>query len=238
MKASEPGRVIGIALQGFDGAAKDDKGTVLLFVNPSWWNGPMPVGGSTAGSGLSITQDSLLDFKNSTLSGVAAIISTNGTWSITADGYLSVAKVDAKNVTTENLTVKADAGATDRVVGVGRLQAGYDATLIQNPNVKPDSVIVVTFEGNPGSSWWISEKQDGQFMLHLAAPTTGDISFTYWIVPIDGVLDPTAASNTQETSATTTTATSQLPPPTDSGSSTPTDSGTSTPTDSGTSTTP
>ena len=224
MKAGEAGRVVGIALQAFDGARASDQGTVLMFVNPSWWNGPMATGSAAATAGLSISKESLLDFKGSTLTGVASIVSVGGNWSVTADGYLTAVKVEAKEVETAKLTLKANTGDPERVVGVGRLRAGYDAVLIQNPNVKEDSIIAVTFEGNPGSSWWIGEKQSGQFLLKLAAPAIGDIPFTYWIVPVDGILDPAsiAASGTGTQQVAT-------PPVTDSGTTSPVDSGTSTP---------
>jgi|GEM_PF-4282267 len=198
MKAAEAGRVIGIALQG-----ATQPGTVLIFVNPSWWNGPMPVDGAVASSSFTVTQDSLLDFKNSVLSNVAAIISTNGSWSVTSDGQLAALKVEAKDIVAETFTVKAAAAAPERTVGVGRIQAGYDAALVQNAKVKPDSLIVVTFEGNPGANWWIDEKLDGHFVLKLAQGAHTDLKFTYWIVPIEGALDPTAdedgsASGTDE----------------------------------------
>jgi hypothetical protein len=150
---------------------------------------------------------------------VASIISTNGSWTITADGTMSAVKVEAKDVSAERYSVKADAESKERVVGVAHLKPGYTSTLVQNPNIKPDSIIVITFEGNPGSSWWIGEKVLGQFALNLAAPAIGDTPFTYWIVPVDGVLDVTdSATATEETI--TPVDRIPTPEPTDSGSST------------------
>jgi hypothetical protein len=191
MKAAEAGRVIGIALQGWN---EDGVGMITVFVNPSWWNGPASLAGTTAGGTLSLTQDSLIDFKNSTLSNVAAIVSTNGLWSISADGYLIAERVEAKEVNTNKLTLKANA-VTDRVVGKAKLQPGYDAILVENPHVTEESIIVITFEANPGSNWWIAEKHQGSFMLKLAQGAIGETPFTYWVLPIDGILDPSAVTD-------------------------------------------
>jgi len=112
MKATEAGRVVGIALQSYDA---EETGTILMFVNPSWWNGPKAGADGAAGSALTVAADSLLDYQNSTISNVAAILSTNGTWSITSDGQLTAEKVDAKEVTTGALKLKGPTEG-DRVV--------------------------------------------------------------------------------------------------------------------------
>ncbi|WKZ28703.1 MAG: hypothetical protein QY323_04160 [Patescibacteria group bacterium] len=188
MKAAEAGRVIGIALEGWNGSGT---GRITVFVNPSWWNGPAALAGATAGGALSITGESLLDFKNSTLSNVSAIVSTSGLWSVSSDGYLVAEHIEAKEVNTRKLTLRADAAA-DRVVGKARLRAGYDAIMVENPHVTEESVIVITFEGNPGSNWWVSEKHQGSFILKLAQGAIDETPFTYWILPIDGLLEQAA----------------------------------------------
>jgi hypothetical protein len=158
----------------------------------------MPVGGSTAGSGLSITQDSLLDFKNSTLSGVAAIISTNGTWSITADGILTAGRVEAKTVQTEDVVVVQS--EQQSAASEGKIPAGSSATVIQNPAMKANSKVFVSFLGDPGSSWWIGEKGDGNFTLHVKLPVADDAPFEYWIVGVDDRRPPPAQDDGSSTS--------------------------------------
>ena len=79
---------------------------------------PEPVGGATVGGSLTISQDSLLDFKNSVLTNVAAIISTNGSWGVTSDGQLVAQKVEAKQVVAETYAVKAASDPAARMVGV------------------------------------------------------------------------------------------------------------------------
>ncbi|MFA5854259.1 MAG: hypothetical protein WC866_04195 [Patescibacteria group bacterium] len=235
MKAAEAGRVIGIALQGWN---EDGIGMVMVFVNPSWWNGPAALAGESVGGTLSLTQDSLMDFKNSTLSNVAAIVSTNGLWSISSDGYLTAERVDAKEVNTNKLTLKANSTA-DRVVGKAKLQAGYNSIIVENPHVTEESVIVITFEGNPGSNWWIEEKHPGSFTMKLAQGAIGDTPFTYWVLPIDGVLDQTMMTEEEPPPEVPTESGTGTPPtggsgPTESGSGTAetppdTGSGTTTP---------
>ncbi len=178
MKATEAGRVIGIALQ-----RKGADGTVLIFVNPSWWNGPMPVGGAMASSGLTIAQDALLDFKNSVLSNVAAIISTNGSWSITSDGVLAAKKVEAETVqSTDVVLVQSEAKAS---ASEGVIKDGYTATAIHNPAMKANSKVFVSFLGDPKGGYWVGEKGEGNFTVHLSQPAMGDLPFEYWIVGVD-----------------------------------------------------
>ncbi|HJV32495.1 MAG TPA: hypothetical protein VJ694_00540, partial [Patescibacteria group bacterium] len=209
MKATEAGRVIGIALQG----ASED-GTVLIFVNPSWWNGPMPVGGAMAEGTLNITQDSLLDFKNSVLSNVAAIISTSGTWSITSDGVLAAVKVEAKTVQAEDVVLVQSEEKSSAAEGV--IKDGYNATVVTNPLMKPNSKVFVSFLGDPRGGYWVAEKGEGNFTVHLTTPAMGDLPFEYWIVGVDD-RRPTTPAAVEEAPATT-------PPPeapvTDSGSGT------------------
>jgi hypothetical protein len=128
MKAIEAGRVIGIALQGLS-----EDGTVLIFVNPSWWNGPQPVGGSMAEGTLNVTEGSLLDFKDSVLTNVAAIISTSGSWSITSDGILAAVKVEAKTIQYEEAVVVQS--ETNASAAEGVVLAGYNAVVVHNPSM-------------------------------------------------------------------------------------------------------
>jgi len=143
----------------------------------------MPIGGATADSSLSIQQDSLLDFKNSVLSNVAAIISTNGSWSITSDGVLAAVKVEAKDVWADTYTVVQNDKSASTDEGV--IPAGYDAKVIYNPAMKPNARVFVSFLDNPGSADWVAERGEGNFTIHLAHPALNDLPFVYWILPVD-----------------------------------------------------
>ncbi|KPJ85732.1 hypothetical protein AMJ57_01950 [Parcubacteria bacterium SG8_24] len=64
-------------------------------------------------------------------------------------------------------------------------EAGMIGKLVINQAMEPNSLVVVTFEGNPGSSWWIEEKTTESFMVKLATPAPMDVPFTYWILGVD-----------------------------------------------------
>jgi len=219
-------------LQALQGAAAD--GTVLIFVNPSWWNGPMPVGGSMAGGSLNVEQDSILDFKNSVLTNVAAIISTSGAWSITSDGILTAKKVEAEEVEAQALTVKQTDGHA--AIGEGVIPDGYTAIVVHNPAMTPKAEVFVSFRGDPRGGYWVAERGEGDFTVHLAQPALGDLPFAYWIIGVDDMRTPSASGEEVSEPASGTESTSVTEPETpvqDSGSSTPgtptPDSGTSTP---------
>jgi hypothetical protein len=225
MKATEAGRVVGIALENYDGSGT---GLIKVFVNPSWYNGPAAVAGATAGSGLTVTEGGLMDFKSSTLSGLGGLLGADGSWSVTADGHLVAATVEAKTVTTDALVIRQSADS--QTTGEGTIPGGSNAIVIQNPAVHANSRVFVTFEGNPGGGWWVAEKGEGNFTIHLTAVAPAELPFQYWIMNVEDTrasLIPAGSSPATDSGT-----------PTDSGSSTlPTDSGTSTsPTDSATTT--
>jgi hypothetical protein len=188
-------------------------------VNPSWYNGPTPPSGqSVASSGLTISPDSLIDFRNSTLTNVSSILATNGLWSLSSDGTLVVQRVEAREVVSEKVGVR-QASDTDKTFGSGVIPAGYINMVVQNPNAHKNSLIFVTLEGNPGSAWWISEKQEGSFTITFAAHVGVEIPFTYWIVGVEGELYPQPTDSGSGTSEIPPPSTE--PPPTESGSGTP-----------------
>jgi hypothetical protein len=180
MKAAEAGRVIGIALEGWNGAGE---AMITVFVNPSWWNGPASLAGATAGSALTISGETLIDFKNSTLANVSAIVSTSGLWSVTSDGILAAQKVETKSVQTENVVlVQSEMAAS---VSEGLVSSGYNAAVVHNPSMTSNAKVFVSFLGDPGGGYWIGEKGEGNFTLHLARPAIQDLPFEYWILGVD-----------------------------------------------------
>ncbi|WKZ28868.1 MAG: hypothetical protein QY323_05060 [Patescibacteria group bacterium] len=180
MKAAEAGRVIGIALEGWNGSGT---GRITVFVNPSWWNGPAALAGAIAGGTLSTNGETLIDLKNSTLAGVSAIVSTSGLWSVTSDGILAAQKVEAKSVQAENVVLVQSESAAS--VSEGVVPEGYNATLVRNPSMTSNAKVFVSFLGDPGGGYWIGEKGEGDFTLHLARPATQDLPFEYWILGVD-----------------------------------------------------
>jgi hypothetical protein len=184
-------------------------------VNPSWYNGPTPPSGqSVASSGLTISPDSLIDFRNSTLTNVSSILATNGLWSLSSDGTLVAQRVEAREIKAE----RYDVTLTDGVAasGEGVFPQGNIAVVVMNPLVKPKSRVFVSFLQDPGSTHWIEARADGTFTVRLARPAVAEIPFEYWIVGIDDRRTPEAPSQppTEPPPA-------EEPPPTESGSGTP-----------------
>ena len=214
MKAAEAGRVIGIALEGTTG----DKTTIMMFVNPSWYNGPAPVTGTVTGTpGLTIKENDIIDFKNATLTNVNSIIAANGSWAITADGYLTAKQVVTDKLITSETTIiqQTDAAA----VAEGVILSGYDAVVIHNPLMRANSKVFVSFLGDPRGGWWIGERGDGDFTVHVAQPALTDLRFEYWIVGVDDRRPPEAEAASSPEPSPEEPATEEAPP-TDSASGT------------------
>jgi hypothetical protein len=188
MKATGSGQVVGYALDAWSGTGI---GRIDVFVNPSWDSGVSSLTDESGTSTLTVAGIPSQDFGGNLLTAVGGIVSSSGLWSVSTDGYLIAQHIEAKTVTAEQFKIRND--AADKTAGNGLLKAGYSAQLVQNSLITPQSLIVVTFEGNPGSAWWVNEKQDGQFMLNLAAPAPMNTPFTYWIVGVEGAVEaPTA----------------------------------------------
>jgi hypothetical protein len=189
MKATRPGRIVGIALNVWDG---EGVGEIEVFTNPGWYNGPTPASGvSVLGSRLTVENDAIMDYQRSTITNVAAIISSSGLWSVTEDGYLIAQHIETKELKTEKMTI-SNAGEA-KTAGSGVIEAGKLWAVVQNPEIKPTSLVMVTFEDNPGSYWWISSKQDGQFTLQLGQAAQANSRFIYWLVGVDGELTAATA---------------------------------------------
>jgi hypothetical protein len=126
-----------------------------------------------------------LDMGGNAISNVKSIASASGNWSIDESGYIT-----AKEVTADAYNVDArKKGEADATVGEATFTAGTDEILVTNNRVKANSKIFVTFFGNPGTTWWVSERADGWFKVKLAVSTSSDLSFSYWII---GVIEDSA----------------------------------------------
>ena len=79
--------------------------------------------------------------------------------------------------------------------------------LVENARVKVGSKIFVTFLGNPGTAWWISEKRDGYFKVALAVSSGSELEFDYLIFGMienattDSSISTTDLSSTDSTDA-------------------------------------
>ncbi|MEK9152311.1 MAG: hypothetical protein AAB692_03000, partial [Patescibacteria group bacterium] len=186
MKATANGMIIGFALNIFDQA---EPGKIMVFINLGWWNGATVAdkNGSSQVSGVvELTAEGDLDMAGRDIINVRMIKGINETWQIDADGKMLVREINVKKVKSEEYSVKND--GAEKSVGRETVAAGSVSKLVINSKVTPESLIVLTFEGNPGSAWWIDEKQNGSFMVKFAATAPQEIRFVYWIVGVDGQL--------------------------------------------------
>ncbi|MBI4457594.1 procyclic acidic repetitive family protein, partial [Candidatus Uhrbacteria bacterium] len=191
MKATQNGMIIGFALNAFD---QNEDGRIMVFINLGWWNGSEVAdmnASSGAGSVSTLTAQGDLDMAGRDIINVRILKGLNDAWQIDESGKLIIREVVAEKVTSQEYAIK-NQGA-EKTVGRETVTAGATGKLVLNPKIAADSLIVVTFEGNPGSAWWIEEKQAGSFMVKFAGTAPQDINFVYWIVGVDGQLAPPAA---------------------------------------------
>jgi hypothetical protein len=129
------------------------------------------------GSVTSNSTGQLLDMAGYPITGIHALESISGLWSISDSGDLSTS-----TVTAEKYAVRV----TDERESIARgtVYEGTMAAVIENPEVHENSEIFITFRGNPGGPWYISEQHEGMFILQLMNPVGQDVPFTYWIVDV------------------------------------------------------
>jgi hypothetical protein len=207
MKATAPGRAIGIALSGLSGGT----GQVMVFVNPHWYSPEVAAQTNTEnpqtsgdGSFTTLTTGTLTVTGTATFKGKA-------TFEDAADFLGSiVAEKDAEvkgNVTVggdlivkgavtfeKNLTVKGDLIVEGNATFKGKI-AGSDSSRGKVTIAAGESQAVVTFatayasapvvSATPraslgGSSFWVDGESQTGFTVHLSAPTETPVEFT-WI---------------------------------------------------------
>ncbi len=186
--ATEPSYVVGYAM---DTKADLGPGEVLVMVRTGWWNGS--------------TQAALAD-DTAIVSDIMHLADTallGGTWSIDADGRMTMSEIEAEKVTTKELVVKA----TDetQLIGEGVVELGNSKAFIHNPSVRENSRIFITFFGNVEGNWWISHRASGEFEITLSKLAPTDIRFEYFIVnvvdertPPEPVLEPAAEETSED----------------------------------------
>ena len=63
--------------------------------------------------------------------------------------------------------------------GQGAFLAGLMTAVVEVPGVTAGSLPMVTFLGDPGSRYWISERGEGYFAVSLALPAPTELTFTW-----------------------------------------------------------
>ncbi|MFC1703070.1 fibronectin type III domain-containing protein [Patescibacteria group bacterium] len=191
MRADGQTYVVGIALETYDGTQEDNM--ITVFLKNGWYNGTTVEAATTSTSGglTGGTAASPIDMAGYPMIGIGALEGIDGLWDIDGNGNMHVKTVTADEVKATKITL--DASGPNKTVGHEIIEAGMIGKLVINDAMEPESLVVVTFEGNPGSSWWIEEKTTETFMVKFAAPVPMDTPFTYWIL---GVEEPAPAEDT------------------------------------------
>ncbi len=65
--------------------------------------------------------------------------------------------------------------------GSGFMPQGATQVVIENAGLRAESLPVVSFYGNPGSFYWVSERGDGYFVVNLADPAPEGLEFGYTV---------------------------------------------------------
>ncbi len=68
---------------------------------------------------------------------------------------------------------------TQSVRGTGTIPAGADRVVVRDAALTAMHLPVVTFYGDPGSRFWISERGPGLFEVRLAQPVASEVSFGF-----------------------------------------------------------
>jgi hypothetical protein len=66
--------------------------------------------------------------------------------------------------------------------GQGIVFAGKTEVAVNHPGTELGSVIMVTFRGDYGGRYWVSDQRSGQFTVKLSVPATQDTKFDYWVM--------------------------------------------------------
>ncbi|HVX90324.1 MAG TPA: tail fiber domain-containing protein [Candidatus Paceibacterota bacterium] len=92
--------------------------------------------------------------------------------------------------------VAATDSAGQSSAGSGVIPSGNTVVEIDTSYTEATSKILITMTAPVDGSWYLSDKLDGSFRVHLAQPQDHDVTFDYFIIQTEGQI------NTQETSAT------------------------------------
>jgi hypothetical protein len=191
-RTEEAAFVIGVALESYD---QPDTGLITVFVRPGWFNGTTVAAASGSGSFGEITAP--VDFKGQPLIGIGALEGLGGLWSISGDGVMVAKEVRADKVTAKEYTVSIDDAV--QTTGEATVYAGMSEIRIENPAVKPNSRVFITFFANAEGSWWLSERVDGAFTVKLSKVASGDLPLEYLIVNVEDNRTPPSEPPAEET---------------------------------------
>jgi hypothetical protein len=185
MRATQPSYVVGIALENYSGSEDEEDSLIVVFLKTGWYNGTdveQPNVDISAKFGEIASYNNVLDMGGYPIIGIGALEGIDGLWSIDGSGKLTAKEVEAEDVQAGELTVKANDSKT--TIGEGVVPNGSSNFVVENPAIRYNSRIFVTFFGNVEGNWWVAERTDGRFVIVLSKVATNDIPFEYWILDV------------------------------------------------------
>ena len=181
--------LVGMALEPLIG----EEGKITVLINKGLVAGNTNTMTVKADSNGQLVSTGDLDLVGSSIINVSSISSMSGVWHVDNEGNLVAKNITADKVQTKELVVEKDKLAEKSTIGEATIKNNEQQVEILNENIKKNSKIFVTFRGNPGSFWWISNQDDGKFSVSLSAKATQDTILDYWLVNVvDAVTDAPA----------------------------------------------
>lgn len=176
VKTTEPGYVVGYALEG-----TTVDGKIMVYVHAGWYAGEDAIGGISGFAAL----PTLSDVNSADYGVFGAIASSVGVWSLDSEGKLLAKEITADKLTTKEIAIDATEEQTS--IGEGVIVAGTNSITVENSIAKPNSKIFITLYSAFDGAWWISSRENGKFTITLSKLFASDVVFEYMIV---SVVDP------------------------------------------------
>ena len=211
MKATEPGMIVGFALEPFGEVSSmqytvssiDDSEAPTRETDSDILNTTYSIQNTADAVGTVLAFVNVIYYVPPvTLASVESAASEAGESLI--DGFIQMVRdtwdLMVAKLTTNELTIKNPADGAPGLAGSGTLPANAASIVITNANVLASSKIFVTFKGALIGPWWISDQQAGGFTISVSGPQQTAVPFDYFILQVSGPAAPPAQapnSNTQ-----------------------------------------
>ena len=196
MKATEAGRVVGIALEPLNCLVLKDvegnvvsesacSGEIVVFINPHYY---MPASSVANTESTEIFSADITQNTQGVLASLQDLFRVAGMH--IRNGIVAFRELFIERLTTREFVIEAEPPAfkDDPVVGEGSLKAGEKEVFVENDNVSISSRVLVTLTSldEKPITLAVTEKREGAgFMLSATSAPTKDLSFDYWIVGVN-----------------------------------------------------
>ncbi len=201
MKATNPGFVIGKAMSSYSNADTHAVGTVVVFINLTYYN-PNTVSGSNwslSGGTLSTSYNTVINGDMTAQKGTFTSLQIGGL-NIDASGtIITTGDIESTNATVTailtaqqaiieelritKLAVELAPLTGDPTVGSEMITAGSTTVTITNSNISPNAKVFITSKTPTDKVLSITNIVDGvSFDVEITSSVSEDIEFDYWII--------------------------------------------------------